>query len=122
MSDRRGLFDDLLPGIRVGIDMDGVLADFNTGWMTRYNAEFGTDLRASMVQQWNGLHTLTHFESMAELKEMYGRRLVLPRSRWDELDDVLDITASTEVLGKTAAKDFSSVYSRTQYSKKKKSS
>ena len=66
MRHRGGVFDDLLPGIRVGIDMDGVLADFNTGWMSRYNAEFGTDLDASMVQQWDGLYTLTHFESMAE--------------------------------------------------------
>ena len=69
MSHRDGLFDDLLPGIRVGIDMDGVLADFNTGWMSRYNAEFGTDLEASMVQEWNGLHTLTHFETMGQFWE-----------------------------------------------------
>jgi 5'(3')-deoxyribonucleotidase len=61
-----GIFSDLLPGIRIGIDMDGVLADFNTGWMTRYNTEFGVDLEASMVQQWDGLHHLTHFGSMAE--------------------------------------------------------
>ena len=60
------MFDDLLPGIRVGVDMDGVLADFNTGWMTRYNRDFGTELDASMVQQWDGLYRLTHFESMAE--------------------------------------------------------
>ncbi len=58
-------FNDLLPGLRIGIDMDGVLADFNTGWMTRYNLEFGTSLDASMVQQWEGLYALTHFESMA---------------------------------------------------------
>jgi uncharacterized protein len=58
-------FDDLLPGIRIGIDMDGVLADFNTGWMTRYNTEFGSALDASMVQKWEGLYALTHFESMA---------------------------------------------------------
>ena len=62
-------FDDLLPGIRVGIDMDGVLADFNTGWMTRYNRDFEADLDASMVQQWDGLYTLTHFRSMAEFWE-----------------------------------------------------
>lgn len=64
MSDE--IFDDLLPGIRVGIDMDGVLADFNTGWMTRYNDEFGAQLAASMVQQWDGLYELTHFGSMEE--------------------------------------------------------
>ena len=58
------LFDDLLPGIRIGIDMDGVLADFNTGWMTRYNTDFGTALEASMVDRWDGLHSLTHFTSM----------------------------------------------------------
>ncbi len=57
--------DDLLSGIRIGVDMDGVLADFNTGWMTRYNADFDTLLDTSMVQQWDGLHALTHFESMA---------------------------------------------------------
>jgi 5'(3')-deoxyribonucleotidase len=66
MSERRDPFDDLLPGIRVGIDMDGVLADFNTGWMSRYNTDFGTQLEASMVQQWDGLYRLTHFGSMAE--------------------------------------------------------
>jgi len=59
------IFSDLLPGIRVGVDMDGVLADFNTGWMRRYNRDFGTTLEASMVQQWDGLYTLTHFDSMA---------------------------------------------------------
>jgi 5'(3')-deoxyribonucleotidase len=63
---RDGIFGDLLPGIRVGIDMDGVLADFNTGWMSRYNDDFGTELDASLVQEWDGLHQLTHFGSMAE--------------------------------------------------------
>ncbi len=66
MRRRGGVFDDLLPGIRVGIDMDGVLADFNTGWMSRYNADFGASLDASMVQQWDGLYRLTHFGSMHE--------------------------------------------------------
>lgn len=59
-------FGDLLPGIRVGVDMDGVLADFNTGWMERYNREFGAQLDASMVQRWDGLELLTHFGSMDE--------------------------------------------------------
>lgn len=62
-------FSDLLPGIRVGVDMDGVLADFNTGWMERYNRDFGTHLEASLVRKWDGLHELTHFASMAEFWE-----------------------------------------------------
>jgi len=64
-----GSGDDLLPGIRVGVDMDGVLADFNSGWMRRYNEEFGTNLDASQVRQWDGLERLTHFASMAEFWE-----------------------------------------------------
>jgi 5'(3')-deoxyribonucleotidase len=51
-------------GLRIGIDMDGVLTDFNTGWMARYNADFGTSLQASDVLRWEGLHGLTHFEDM----------------------------------------------------------
>ncbi len=66
MSTRDDIFSDLLPGIRIGIDMDGVLADFNTGWMTRYNRDFETALEASMVQEWDGLFRLTHFGSMAD--------------------------------------------------------
>jgi uncharacterized protein len=58
--------DDLVPGLRVGVDMDGVLADFNTGWMTRYNDEFGTQLDASQVGHWDGPSLLTHFGSMGE--------------------------------------------------------
>ena len=30
--------------LRLGIDLDGVVADFNGGWMRRYNVEHGTSL------------------------------------------------------------------------------
>lgn len=52
--------------LRLGIDLDGVVADFNVGWMERYNRQFGTDLHHSQVVKWDGLHRLTHFESMDE--------------------------------------------------------
>jgi 5'(3')-deoxyribonucleotidase len=53
-------------GLRLGIDLDGVVADFNRGWMRAYNEQFGTDLRTEQVQMWDGLYTLTHFEDMTQ--------------------------------------------------------
>ena len=50
--------------MRLGIDLDGVVADFNTGWVSRYNHEFGSDLTTDLVDSWNAMGDLTHFESM----------------------------------------------------------
>lgn len=50
--------------LRLGIDLDGVVADFNVGWMERYNREFGANLHHSQVVMWDGLHSLTHFGTM----------------------------------------------------------
>jgi 5'(3')-deoxyribonucleotidase len=50
--------------LRLGIDLDGVVADFNVGWMDRYNREFGAQLHHSQVVAWDGLHGLTHFPTM----------------------------------------------------------
>ena len=50
--------------MRLGIDLDGVVADFNAGWMELYNKEFGAALSTDQVQTWNCLHELTHFTSM----------------------------------------------------------
>lgn len=55
------------PGrLRLGIDLDGVVADFNSGWMARYNREFDAHLEASHVVSWDGMVGLTHFASMDE--------------------------------------------------------
>lgn len=50
--------------LRLGIDMDGVVADFHAGWMERYNRQFGATLHHSQVVMWDGLHELTHFPTM----------------------------------------------------------
>jgi 5'(3')-deoxyribonucleotidase len=52
--------------MRLGIDLDGVVADFNSGWMDRYNEEFGTDLTEDLVVSWGSIPDLTHFEGMDE--------------------------------------------------------
>ncbi len=47
--------------MRLGIDLDGVVADFTNGWMRLYNDEFGTDLTPDQVETWSGVLELTHF-------------------------------------------------------------
>ncbi len=50
--------------MRLGIDLDGVVADFNTGWVGRYNHEFEADLTTDQVDSWDAMGYLTHFESL----------------------------------------------------------
>ncbi len=49
--------------MRLGIDLDGVVADFSTGWVNRYNDEFGSNVSTDQVDSWDAMDDLTHFES-----------------------------------------------------------
>ena len=49
--------------MRLGIDLDGVVADFNEGWTSRYNAEFGTSYTPDMITTWNAMTALGAFAS-----------------------------------------------------------
>ena len=51
--------------LRLGIDLDGVVADFNAGWIARYNDDFDASVPLDAVQVWDGIHELTHFPDMA---------------------------------------------------------
>lgn len=52
--------------MRLGIDLDGVVADFNAGWMDRYNAERGTELHPGLITSWGSMIPLTDFANMDE--------------------------------------------------------
>ena len=52
--------------VRLGIDLDGVVADFNAGWIRRYNQEYGSELPMDAVKAWDAIPSLTHFEDMGE--------------------------------------------------------
>lgn len=55
--------------MRLGIDLDGVVADFNSGWISQYNTEFGADVAFDAVDAWDGIPSLTHFRHMGEFWE-----------------------------------------------------
>lgn len=44
--------------------MDGVICDFNAGWMKLHQSEFGSELRPEMVVTWDNLHELGGFADM----------------------------------------------------------
>jgi len=50
--------------IRVGVDLDGVVADFTGGWIRLYNAQFGAEVTPDQVTAWDAPEQLTHFGSM----------------------------------------------------------
>jgi 5'(3')-deoxyribonucleotidase len=52
--------------MRLGIDLDGVVADFNAGWMRVHAAEFGTSLDPEMVTSWSAPAALGGFGTMSE--------------------------------------------------------
>ena len=51
-------------GLRLGIDLDGVVADFNRGWTAAYNRSFGAELHEGLVRTWDSPLSLTHFSDM----------------------------------------------------------
>lgn len=53
-------------GMRLGIDLDGVVADFTSGWVQKYNDEFDAELVPESLQTWNGMQEMTHFPDMQE--------------------------------------------------------
>lgn len=58
--------------MRLGIDLDGVVANFNLGWMTRYNVEFGTHLTEDLVDHWDAAGDLTHFPDLTDFWDWAG--------------------------------------------------
>lgn len=66
--------------MRLGIDLDGVVADFDKGWTTQYRQEFGTDPRTVHFEPgapqiaWDGLHKMTHFPNMREFWDWVNDR------------------------------------------------
>ena len=52
--------------MRLGIDLDGVVANFTKGWMDFYNRQYGTEFEVADSKRWNDLVDLTHFNDIGE--------------------------------------------------------
>ncbi len=58
--------------MRLGIDLDGVVANFIRGWMLRYNMDFGANLTEDQVTRWDAAGDLTHFDDLSEFWQWAG--------------------------------------------------
>jgi 5'(3')-deoxyribonucleotidase len=52
--------------MRLGIDLDGVVSNFDAAWIEQYKRDFGTTLEADSVPGWNAIPDVTHFRDMEE--------------------------------------------------------
>ena len=52
--------------LRLGIDLDGVVADFSAGWIARFNRDHGTSLTVEDVTEWDAPMLLTGFADIDE--------------------------------------------------------
>ena len=52
-----------LSQMRIGVDLDGVVADFTKGWTTQYALDFGKQISEDEITDWGLSKPLTHFEN-----------------------------------------------------------
>jgi 5'(3')-deoxyribonucleotidase len=48
--------------MRIGVDLDGVVADFTDGWTSQYKKDFGKEISENDITEWGLAKPLTHFE------------------------------------------------------------
>ncbi len=51
-----------LSQMRIGVDLDGVVADFTHGWTSQYKKDFGKEILEKDITEWGLSKPLTHFE------------------------------------------------------------
>ena len=58
-----------LSQMRIGVDLDGVVANFTKGWTEQYKIEFGKEIPESDITNWGLSKPLTHFETELDFWE-----------------------------------------------------
>ena len=48
--------------MRIGVDLDGVVADFTEGWTSQYKIDFNKEIKEENITEWGLSKPLTHFE------------------------------------------------------------
>ena len=82
-----------LSQMRIGVDLDGVVANFTKGWTEQYKIEFGKEIPESDITNWGLSKPLTHFNTEQDFwnwaKDIDGSSIFRNLKTYDDAIEVL---------------------------------
>ena len=82
-----------LSQMRIGVDLDGVVADFTDGWTSQYEKDFGKEINENDITEWGLAKPLTHFEEEVDFwnwaKDINGSSIFRSLKAYDNAVGVL---------------------------------
>ena len=82
-----------LSQMRIGGDLDGVVADFTDGWTSQYKKDFGKEISENDITEWGLAKPLTHFEEEIDFwnwaKDIDGSSIFRNLKTYDDAIEVL---------------------------------
>ena len=82
-----------LSQMRIGVDLDGVVADFTDGWTSQYKKDFCKEISENDITEWGLAKPLTHFEEEIDFwnwaKDIDGSSIFRNLKTYDDAIEVL---------------------------------
>ena len=79
--------------MRIGVDLDGVVANFTKGWTELYEKEFGKKILEEEITEWGLSKPLTHFQEEIDFwkwaKDIDGSSIFRNLELYENAVDVL---------------------------------
>jgi 5'(3')-deoxyribonucleotidase len=79
--------------MRIGVDLDGVVADFTEGWTSQYKIDFNKEIKEENITEWGLSKPLTHFEEEIDFwnwaKDFNGSSIFRNLKTYDNAVEVL---------------------------------
>ena len=89
-----------LSQMRIGVDLDGVVADFTDGWTSQYKKDFGKEISENDITECGLAKHLTHFEEELDFwnwaKDIDGSSIFRNLKTYD---DAIEVMINLSLMG-----------------------